>query len=55
MRSLDWSIVALADADTLQRLRELFDTHVLVFRDVDIDQPTQNPCALIGSTSNPAT
>lgn len=35
-------IAALADADTMQRLRELFDRRgVLVFRDVDIDQPTQ--------------
>jgi alpha-ketoglutarate-dependent taurine dioxygenase len=35
-------IAALADADTTQRLRELFDTRgVLVFRDIDIDQPTQ--------------
>ena len=35
-------IAALADADTMQRLRELFDTRgLLAFRDVDIDQPTQ--------------
>ena len=35
-------IAALDDADTTQRLRELFDTRgVLVFRDIDIDQPTQ--------------
>jgi taurine dioxygenase len=33
---------ALADAATSARLRELFDTRgVLVFRDLDIDQPTQ--------------
>lgn len=35
-------VAALADAATTQRLRELFDSRgVLVFRDVDIDQPTQ--------------
>ena len=35
-------VAALADADTTRRLRELFDNRgVLVFRDVDIDQPTQ--------------
>src|SRR5262245_59493721 len=33
---------ALADAATSARLRELFDTRgVLVFRDLDIDEPTQ--------------
>src|SRR5689334_13838944 len=33
---------ALADADTCRDLRALFDTRgVLVFRDLDVDQPTQ--------------
>jgi taurine dioxygenase len=35
-------VAALADADTTQQLRDLFDTRgVLVFRDVDIDHDTQ--------------
>ena len=49
-------LAALADAATTQRLRELFDTRgVLVFRDVDIDQPTQANLvrALIGMGRSP--
>jgi taurine dioxygenase len=35
-------LAALADADTCRRLQQLFDDRgILVFRDLDVDQPTQ--------------
>jgi taurine dioxygenase len=50
-------MAALADAETTKRLRELFDSRgVLIFRDVDVDQPTQANLvrALIGMGPLPA-